>query len=171
MAWLWSVPSFVSSRYLYQLLFADVTAALHALRGLPLCLPLCNPQRGSCLLLSCLCSTSCWKACLSAINGLLLLAAVTTVRHMLEGSSLLRSTSCCCHNCAGPAETPVALQSTGQLLLHLLSLQQGLCTDRNDHAWLIPVSLQSLMLLCSAGLTVMIYRYEVESNQFRIHKV
>lgn len=110
------------------------------------------------------------EACLSAINRLLLFAAVTSVQHMLQGLSLLQS-SCCSHNCAEHAETPVSLQSAGQLLMHLLSLKLGLCTARSHHAWVIPVSMQSLMLLCSAGLTTVIYTYEVKLKELRIHKV
>jgi len=149
-AWTWCVPSFVSSQQcLCQLLFAGVTAALHALKGLPLC----NTQGGSCLLLSYLCSSSCWKACLPVVNELLLYAAVTTLQHMLEGLS----TSRCCHKCAENNEASVSVQSSSQLLLHLLSLKQGHTfaqTDANHDACVVPVFMQSIdaVVLCQSDI-------------------
>ncbi len=99
-AWTWSVPSFVSSRRLCHSCL--LVSQLHCMPS-ETCLFAIHQVAPVC------CSTLCWKSCLSAINRLLLLAAVTTKQHMLQGLSLLQLASCCSHNSAEYAYADASL--------------------------------------------------------------
>lgn len=130
---------------------------------------LCNSQGGSCLLLSCLCSTSCWKACLSAINRLLLFAAVTSLQHMLlvclAVYKLLLSQVCwpCQDACLSSVIMSAASVEPETQSLHRQMHRQN--WSRLGHS-----SVLAVMLLCSGGLKGIIYRYEPVLNSQKLVK-